>query len=336
MFVPYFIKDPKGYLKLDSDVLKWNNSTEMFDALQTLNEKGYIGAEGVYGDPLIVKACFTGGVLYSSDLFGQMVITYKTEDDSFWKPFVQGVTILRTGKTTLRFTIKASGNNEKIVKDFEVRVGQAKPEWIEEPTAKTDLVFNDRYQELVNPGKAVGGTVYYAIDGGSALKWSKEIPTAKDATDTTGTDVPYKVLYKLVPDSDNYDELTSEKYVLYVSIASKSADADEDTDDDEVDFLAPSQVKLVTVTNKGKKSAVVNFKRIKEATYYEYVITDKNGKKVQEGKVDQDVTKIIKVKVKGLAKNTKYKVKVRAIATYNDGDHFGEWSKTVSFKTKKN
>jgi hypothetical protein len=294
-----------------------------------LAQKGYLDFTGTYGDKVVVIPV-AGNTVYSPKTFGLMTATYTKKKLKL--PFVPGVTVFDAGTTNLNVKIKATKNNEKIEASVPVVIEKADPQLTKKPTAKEGLVYNDRYQELVTPGKAKGGTIYYAIDGGSTLKWSKSVPTAKDATDTGDTDTPYAVKYKIVPDNDNYKEIESNE-VLHVSIASKAKE-DEESEDD-FDLLAPGKVKLVTVTKINKKNAVVKFKRVDDADHYEFVVTDKDGKTVKSGKVEQDVTKFIQTKVKKLTKNTSYKVKVRAVSVFEGKEHYGAWSRAVSFKTKK-
>jgi hypothetical protein len=329
-----YVKDPKALLKVDPEVLKCDDAAELFMLLYDLSSRDMISFEGEFGDPVIVYVG-ANGALYSSKTMGNMVITYKKEGDKISKPFVQGVSVMGVGENKLTLTIKGSRNNEKIVKEIYVPLEKASAKLVKAPKAKEGLVFNDRYQELVEPGTALGGTLYYAIDNGTGkLNWSKTVPTAKDATDTGDADTPYAVKYKIVANNKNYKDVEFEEPLL-VSIASKSADADEETDSDDFDFLAPAKVKLVTVVKKTKKSAVVKFRRVSEADYYQYSVTNKAGKVIATGTVDQDITTFLKTKVKGLDKNTNYKVKVRAVAIYDDEAHYGDWSKAVSFKTKK-
>jgi hypothetical protein len=341
-FMAFYVTDKEAMSKIDPEVyLNCKTAQELREVLFDLEQRkiitfwlAYTGnIPATYGDPLFVLAYVDegdyDGNLYSSKVFGKMLITYekKVGDKTVKYPFVQGVTKPDFGDTDLKFTIYASKNNEKIEKTVTVHFDKAEPEWVEKPKAIEGLEFNDTYQDLVNPGKVKNGTVYYAL--GNDGKFSESVPTAKDIGD-------YVVRYYVKPANDNYKETEIE--YLNVSIAEAKSEA-EDEDEDEFDFLAPGQVKLVKVAKITRKSAEIKFRRVSDAESYEYVITNKKGKTVQKGSVEQDITTFLKVKVKDLDKNTKYKVKVRAVKTVKvdgkDEVHKGDWSKTVSFKTKK-
>jgi hypothetical protein len=343
----FFVKDTDAMKEIDPEVLKCKDLNELRELCLKLEyDKDYINylrhyyPESsaayecpTYGQPAFAFLHINNTILYSSDLYGRMTITYKSTKKIGNKTvevpciFVQGVTKLNAGETELTFTIQKSRNNDKIEKKLMIKYAPADLEWIEKPEAKDDLVFNDTYQQLIYPGKVKNGTVYYAHGNGD--DWSTSIPTAKDAGE-------HKVRYKVVPDNDNYNGIDED--VLTVNIAeAKGEDADDD--EDEFDFLAPGQVKQVKVVKVTKKSAVIKFRRVSDAESYEYVITNKKGKTVKKGTVNQDITTFLKEKVTDLEKNTKYKVKVRAVTTEvvdkETVTHYGDWSKTVSFKTKK-
>ena len=96
--------------------------------------------------------------------------------------------------------------------DYEEKEGNAAPEetsitlkvrdlmiYYTAPTAKEALTYNGNAQSLLNGGEAIGGTVYYSIDGEN---WSTDIPTATDA----GT---YTVYYKIEADETHSGSVPS-------------------------------------------------------------------------------------------------------------------------------
>ena len=65
---------------------------------------------------------------------------------------------------------------------------------IEVPTAN-DLSYNGEDQNLIEPGKVTGGTIYYKLEDG---EWSESVPTGKDAGN-------YNVYYKVEGDGNHKD-----------------------------------------------------------------------------------------------------------------------------------
>lgn len=90
---------------------------------------------------------------------------------------------------------------------FEIDKSQITPVAIvaEAPTPK-ELTFTGEAQELINPGRALFGTMQYSLDG---TNYSTSIPTGTDAGE-------YTVYYKVVGDEDHSD---SEVATVSVTIA---------------------------------------------------------------------------------------------------------------------
>ncbi len=342
-----FLKDIKGLAKIDPDAIDFSSPEELEKTLTDLRAKKIItdeDAKGEYGMPVIVVPVIGAGHnVYSVKKFGPMTVKYENTVSGKNGLFVPGVTLLPVGSYKFTVIVGGSKNNDRIVLEKNVTIDKTNPKWIVEPTAKKGLVFNDTYQKLINPGTAVGAkVVLYAIDSGSpeTTKWSKAVPTAREATDATGIDTPYRVLYKVIPKNDNYNEIEGS---LNVSIASAPAAADED-EDEEISILAPSKVTQLKVTKKGRTRAEFRFRRTKTDYFdkieYAYLIKDAKGNVVDKGTIPQDTTRYIYGNVTGLSKHKTYSVKVRAIGTIDapeDEDDIvlkGEWSKTVKFRTK--
>ena len=111
------------------------------------------------------------------------------------------------GTAMVTITDKAGGNY--MVNGSTTFVILSAVSGITPPTAKTDLVYNGKAQELILPGKAEGGTLYYGL---SRSNYSAEPPTGIDAK-------KYTVYYKVVGDS-NHDD--SELGSVDVTIAPKT------------------------------------------------------------------------------------------------------------------
>ena len=85
---------------------------------------------------------------------------------------------------------------------------------------------------------------------------------------------------------------------------------------------------------KGKKSFVLQWKKMKNISGYEIQIsTNKKFKKAKKVKIKK--IKTTKLTVKKLKKNKKYYVRMRAYRTYNGKNSYSAWTKTKRVKTKK-
>lgn len=96
-----------------------------------------------------------------------------------------------------------------------------------------------------------------------------------------------------------------------------------------------SSPKIPTVKSlkKGKKSFVLQWKKMKNISGYEIQIsTNKKFKKAKKVKIKN--IKTTKLTVKKLKKNKKYYVRMRAYRTYNGKNSYSAWTKTKSVKTK--
>lgn len=91
----------------------------------------------------------------------------------------------------------------------------------------------------------------------------------------------------------------------------------------------PKSVKLISAAAK-KSTATVSWKTEDCSGYEVYIRHGANWKRVKT------LAKGSKYKITGLKKATSYKVKVRAFFTDSDGGRqYGEFSRTLNFKTKK-
>ena len=88
---------------------------------------------------------------------------------------------------------------------------------------------------------------------------------------------------------------------------------------------------IIKKLKKGKKSIKVYFKKIDGATGYQ---VQYSAKKNMKGKKTVNVTGKLSVKLKGLKKNKKYFVRVRAYKTVNSTKIYGKWSVKKAVKTK--
>lgn len=350
----YLVKDPKALLKIDPDAVRFNDYNQYKEVVGKLVKEGYLqeGTDNaVYGDAVLFVPIFGEGdkVVYSPKLYGLKTVKYR--ERLIYKPYVAGLTKPSADTTNdMVVTIQASRNNEKIaVEPQRVLFGTADPKVTVKPAARENLVFTDRYQKLVTPGSAIGGTIEYTVVNDensdltlSTLKWSKNVPTAIKAG-------KYYVGYRIKAANGNYHDIAGG--IIEVSIAAEASDESAqpaDDEEEEFDWLAPGKVTKLNVTKRGRKSVNFRFRRVSDATYYEYRITDKKGKTVVESTpataIGQKVSRYINSgKITGLKGNTWYKVKVRAVYDENteaeDGNpkvvhHYGDWSKTVKFRTK--
>lgn len=113
---------------------------------------------------------------------------------------------------TSGYTIQNNTNKGTNVGKYEIKVdgkgnfkGTAKTDWwitktapsaTKEPTPNTDLIYNEKDQNLVTPGETNDGTIQYSTDGGNT--WSPDIPTGKDVGE-------YPVQWKIVGDDNHSD-----------------------------------------------------------------------------------------------------------------------------------
>ena len=113
---------------------------------------------------------------------------------------------------TYTLTIRCyAGDNKNEYKDitYIYKIDKAASSYTIEPSGIAGLVYNGEEQELVKPGTASYGTIYYKVNDG---EWSQEIPKATDAG-------IYTVSYKLVGDQNHAD--IKEKSIM-VSIDRKT------------------------------------------------------------------------------------------------------------------
>lgn len=123
-----------------------------------------------------------------------------------------------------------------------------------EPTAKTDLTYNGKPQELITPGSASSGTMKYSTDG---KKYSTSIPKGTDAK-------TYNVYYKVV-DSENNDQTPA--YSLTVTISQKSVTIS-------VTLTDAGANKMPSITVKDGDGSELT------SDDYTYVVKDSDGKEV--------------------------------------------------------
>ena len=129
-----------------------------------------------------------------------------------------------------------------------------------EPTAKTDLTYNGKPQELITPGSASSGTMKYSTDG---KKYSTSIPKGTDAK-------TYNVYYKVV-DSENNDQTPA--YSLTVTISQKSVTIS-------VTLTDAGANKMPSITVKDGDGSELT------SDDYTYVVKDSDGKEVDtSGKI---------------------------------------------------
>ena len=129
-----------------------------------------------------------------------------------------------------------------------------------EPTAKTDLTYNGKPQELIMPGSASSGTMKYSTDG---KKYSTSIPKGTDAK-------TYNVYYKVV-DSENNDQTPA--YSLTVTISQKSVTIS-------VTLTDAGANKMPSITVKDGDGSELT------SDDYTYVVKDSDGKEVDiSGKI---------------------------------------------------
>ena len=136
-----------------------------------------------------------------------------------------------------------------------------------EPTAKTDLTYNGKPQELITPGSASSGTMKYSTDG---KKYSTSIPKGTDAK-------TYNVYYKVV-DSENNDQTPA--YSLTVTISQKSVTIS-------VTLTDAGANKMPSITVKDGDGSELT------SDDYTYVVKDSDGKEVDtSGKISAGDYKI--------------------------------------------
>jgi hypothetical protein len=135
--------------------------------------------------------------------FGDVVVSYSYTDAEGNVVEVDGVpTNVGTYKAT--FTVEETKNYEGLTKDVTFTIDPADIDVnvdIIAPTPKTGLVYNSNPQELVNEGRATGGTIVYAVGNdkpGDDDNGSEDVPERTNA----GT---YKVWYKVVGDDNHND-----------------------------------------------------------------------------------------------------------------------------------
>lgn len=80
------------------------------------------------------------------------------------------------------------------------------------PTAKTNLTYNTKTQELVNAGSTTAGTLQYKVNTG---EWSTAVPSATNA----GT---YAVYYRVAGD-DNYADIAEASFNVTIAKATPAA-----------------------------------------------------------------------------------------------------------------
>lgn len=117
-----------------------------------------------------------------------------------------------TPAETYTLTIRCyAGDNKDEYKDitYIYKIDKAASSYTIEPSGIAGLVYNGEEQELVKPGTASYGTIYYKVNDG---EWSQEIPKATEAG-------IYTVSYKLVGDQNHAD--IKEKSIM-VSIDRKT------------------------------------------------------------------------------------------------------------------
>ncbi|MCR5830140.1 MAG: hypothetical protein K6F93_07345 [Lachnospiraceae bacterium] len=73
------------------------------------------------------------------------------------------LTIKKTGTATIKAT--AAANDEYVEKTakYTIKIVNGTPEY-QAPSRKDSLVYNGSEQELINPGAASNGTIYYKLE----------------------------------------------------------------------------------------------------------------------------------------------------------------------------
>ena len=114
------------------------------------------------------------------------------------------------GTTQMGFTAdKFSNTNDNFAKvtfhvtDGSVTIDAVDAEITTAPHAKDQLVYNESFQTLVEPGSVTGGTLYYALGSDERIapsdaKYSTNIPIAKNVGS-------YYIWYKVIADSNHID-----------------------------------------------------------------------------------------------------------------------------------
>ena len=97
----------------------------------------------------------------------------------------------------------------------------------------------------------------------------------------------------------------------------------------------PARTK-VTSGRSSKKKATVSFNKVpKNVTGYQIAVTDRKTGEVRIVYAKKSSGKTIRKTIRGLRKNTKYSVKVRAYNTVGTMTYCAPWSNARSFRTKK-
>ncbi len=172
--------------------------------------------------------------------------------------------------------------------------------------------------------KAVGIAHIYYFDGRNNIHfWVEEFGTAVSNTTYTAPNDSWVTATLNDDKSVTVSNLTS-NINSSVPSATSSSNA--------VIVLNP-KAPTVKSLKKGKKSFVLQWKKMKNISGYEIQIsTNKKFKKAKKVKIKN--IKTTKLTVKKLKKNKKYYVRIRAYRTYNGKNSYSAWTKTKSVKTK--
>ena len=169
------------------------------------------------------------------------VVEYKSNTDGV--ELVDGKCV-NAGNYTASITL----GNETVSVEFTIAKATAT---VTAPTAKTDLVYSGVAQELVTPGSANGGTIYYTMTSGVDNSWSTEIPEGTNAGE-------YTVYYKVVGD-DNHNNLESENYKIDVTIAKATATVTAPTAKTDLVYNGEKQ-ELVVAGTIGKDQGEIQYR----------------------------------------------------------------------------
>ena len=142
-----------------------------------------------------------------------------------------------------------------------------------------------------------------------------------------------KVLVERAPEEDIADPPQKSDSASTQTTGSTTGVTTDQTTDKTVSAksVTPGRVTVSSVKNKKKKSITLTFKKVKNATGYQYsYATNKKFKKAKS-----KTTKKLSVTIKKLKKKKTYYVRVRAYSVANGKKKYGKWSKIKKVKIKK-
>ena len=171
------LKDKKNYVWNDEQggsddrTIVWTINRKPVCAIpedKTVEYDGKVHSNGFVINGLAID--HTGGPQFGKDA-GTYVATYKPKDNYCWD----------------------DGTYDEI--SLTLTITKAAPEYIIEPKAIQDLVYNGKEQKLMKAGVAKGGEISYKLNDG---EWTNEVPAVTDAG-------IYIIEYKIVGDENHSD-----------------------------------------------------------------------------------------------------------------------------------